>query len=71
LSILNKQFTAGAAEDLEQFPDAGQVSDYAVIPTATLIKLGIVAGSDGLLIPDDTMTRAQMAKVITMVLRMP
>ena len=71
LSILNKQFTAGVEEDLEQFPDADQVNDFAVIPTATLIKLGIVEGSDGMLIPHDTMTRAQMAKVITMVLRLP
>jgi hypothetical protein len=71
LGILDKEFTEGAAEELEGFPDADSVDDYAVIPTATLIGLGIVEGSDGLLIPHDTMTRAQMAKVITMVLQLP
>ena len=71
LSLLGKQFTPGTAEDLEEFPDAGEVYDFAVVPTATLVNLGIVEGSNGMLIPHDTMTRAQMAKVITMVLQLP
>ena len=70
LGILNKQYTDGTAEDLAGFPDAGDVDDYAVIPTATLIRLGIVDGMGGILSPRTTMTRAQMAKVITTVLEL-
>ena len=68
LEILGKEYTDGIAEDLERFPDAGSIDEYAVVPIATLVGLGIVEGSDGLLIPHDTLTRAQMAKVIAMVL---
>jgi len=71
LSILDKQFVAGTEEDLEAFPDADTVGEFAVVPIATLIRLGIVEGSNGLLIPHETMTRAQMAKVIAMVLQLP
>ena len=70
LSFLNKEYTDGAPEELDRFPDAGEVSDYAVIPTATLIKLGVVEGSDGMLIPLETLTRAQMAKVLAVVLQL-
>jgi len=71
LDILGKLYTDGTAAELERFPDAGLVDDYAVIPTATLIKLGVVEGSSGKLIPHDTLTRAQMAKVIAVVLQLP
>jgi len=70
LNILNIPFESGSAEDLAEFPDAGTVGDFAVVPTATLIRLGIVEGSNGLLIPESTLTRAQMAKVLAMVLQM-
>ena len=71
LSILNKEYVEGTAEDLADFPDAELVDDYAVIPTATLISLGIVEGMDGILSPESTLTRAQMAKVLTFVLQLP
>jgi hypothetical protein len=71
LGVLDKQFADGTAEDLERFPDADLLDDYAVIPTATLISLGIIEGSDGRLIPHNTLTRAQMAKVLAMVLQLP
>ena len=61
---------SGTAEDLEPFPDAADVGDFAIVPTATLIRLGIVEGSNGLLIPDSTLTRAQMAKVLAMVMQL-
>ena len=70
LDILNKQYTDGTAEDLAKFPDAESVGDYAVIPTATLIRLGIVEGASGMLLPHSTMTRAQMAKVLAMTLQL-
>lgn len=58
----------GTAEDLEGFPDAGDLAGYAVVPTATLVKLGVVEGMDGVLSPLSTMTRAQMAKVLVICL---
>jgi len=71
LSHLNKQYTDGTAADIAGFPDAGTLDDYAVVPTATLIKLGIVEGMDGILSPHSTLTRAQMAKVLAVVLQLP
>ena len=70
LSILDKQYEDGSFEDLAWFPDAHMLEDYAAIPTATLIRIGIVEGMDGYLSPDSTMTRAQMAKVVTMVMEL-
>ena len=70
LDILNKEYKDGTAEDLAEFPDADTMDDYAVVPTATLIKLGIVEGMDGLISPHTTLTRAQMAKVLTVVLQL-
>ena len=71
LEYIGVKYTDGTAEDLEGFPDADLVDDYAVIPVATLIRLGVVEGSNGMLIPQNTMTRAQMAKVLAVVLQLP
>jgi len=70
LEIIGIDVQSGTSEDLASFPDADEVADFAVVPTATLIRLGIVEGADGLLIPESTLTRAQMAKVLTMVLQL-
>ncbi|MCL2227355.1 MAG: phosphodiester glycosidase family protein [Oscillospiraceae bacterium] len=70
LDMLGINVESGTADDLAEFPDAGDVADFAVVPTATLIRLGIVEGSNGLLIPDSTLTRAQMAKVLAMVIQL-
>ena len=71
LGYLNIDYSDGDASDLEGFPDRDLVDDYAVIPTATLIKLGVVEGSNGKLIPQNTLTRAQMAKVLAVTLQLP
>ncbi|MCL2152279.1 MAG: phosphodiester glycosidase family protein [Oscillospiraceae bacterium] len=71
LDALGKRYEDGSFQDMERFPDAGLVADYAVIPTATLINLTVVEGSDGMLIPEETLTRAQMAKVLAVVLQLP
>ena len=70
LKIMDKLYVDGTAEDLAGFPDAGLLDDYAAIPTATLIALGVVEGMDGILSPDTTLTRAQMAKVLAVVLQL-
>ena len=70
LAILGKDYPDGYADDLEAFPDSGYVDDYAVIPIATLMRLGIVEGMDGILSPHSTLTRAQMAKVLATVIQL-
>jgi hypothetical protein len=70
LDILDKQHKDGTFEDLSRFSDAGDVEEYALVPTATLIRLGIVEGIGDRLAPHGTLTRAQMAKVLTMVLQL-
>ena len=66
LNAIGVEADDGTEEDIEGFPDADQLTERSLIPTATLIKLGIVEGMGGYLAPNDTMTRAQMAKVVTM-----
>ena len=71
LDFLNVEYSDGDASDLKGFPDAGLLEEYAVVPAATLIKLGVVEGSNGLLIPLNTLTRAQMAKVLAVTMQLP
>jgi hypothetical protein len=70
LDVFGKQYEDGRPEDLAGFQDADMLSDYAVIPTATLVKLGIVEGMDGGLEPLYSFTRAQMAKLVATVLQL-
>jgi hypothetical protein len=71
LNILNKRYEDGTKEDLASYPDADMVDEFAVIPTATLIRLGVIEGSNGLLSPLNTLTRAQMAKILAIVMQLP
>ena len=69
LAVFGKSFTDGSAADLSQFSDAGVVADYAAVPAATLVRMGIVSGADGKILPGGVMTRSQMAKILCMVLQ--
>ncbi|MCC8098149.1 MAG: S-layer homology domain-containing protein [Eubacterium sp.] len=51
------------SSDLSKFSDAGDVDSDKKEAVGTLVSLGIVSGSDGLILPDSTMTRAEMAVV--------
>lgn len=64
LDDLGINFTDGSSDALSAFSDASQVDAYAVVPTATLIKLGVVEGSDGKLSPNSSLNRAAMAKIL-------
>ena len=57
-------YTDADASQLSRFPDASSVASWAQTPTATLIALGVVEGSDSGLIPTSSLTRAQMAKML-------
>ncbi len=68
LSVFGIKYSDGTAADLAVFPDNGTVSDFAKVPTATLINLGYVGGSDGNIVPHGKLTRAQMSKILYMML---
>ncbi|MBR5756807.1 MAG: S-layer homology domain-containing protein, partial [Firmicutes bacterium] len=50
--------------DLLDFPDRDKVADWAYDYVATLVKIGIISGSDGKLMPEGNITREQAAKII-------
>ena len=61
---------AGAYQSLMHFTDVDLISDYALIPTSVLSALGIIGGSDGKINPQDPLTRAEMAKILCVTLRL-
>ena len=64
LTYSGEQLPSADASVLEPFSDSGNISPYAVEPIAILVSHGLIEGSDGKLSPDNTMTRAEMAKVL-------
>ena len=54
-----------AKGDITAFPDHAEISDYAKTAFAWAIGRKIINGSDGKLLPQQTATRAQFAKIIT------
>ena len=56
-----------ATVSLEQFPDQGDVADWALPYVQTMCAQGILSGSDdGRLNPNGAMTRSQACKVLYM-----
>lgn len=49
---------------LGAFADAGDISGYAVEPVCALVEQGIVNGSGGRIWPKESLTRAEMAKIL-------
>ena len=60
----------GVRGDLTSYPDSTAVSTYAVPGLAWAVKTGIVTGSNGLLVPQGTATRAQGAVMLWRYLEM-
>ncbi|MDR0861314.1 MAG: phosphodiester glycosidase family protein [Oscillospiraceae bacterium] len=72
LNVLKIAYEDVPTESLASYPDISDLADYAAVPTATLTAYSIVSGSDGgYLVPRESLTRAQMAKVLCLVLRLP
>lgn len=69
LKVDGKTLTAGSISDLSNFKDKGSVSDYAVSSVATLVKAGIITGSNSYLYPKSNVTRAEMAVILYRVLK--
>jgi len=64
MTFLGRVLAASDSCDLSQFPDAQSVSGWAAPHVQTLVALGIVGGSDGLLLPRANIDRAAMAKLL-------
>lgn len=64
LKALGVSYTDGDTALLDSFPDGADVSDWARTPTATLISMGVVSGSGDGLHPFNSLTRAEMAKLL-------
>jgi hypothetical protein len=56
------------AGDLSRFADAGEIAAYALESVAALTGMGVVEGAGGALAPGSRLTRAQMAKILELVL---
>jgi hypothetical protein len=70
LKVDGKKLSAGDYDDLSAFKDRKSVSDYAVTSVATLVKSGIVQGSNSNLNPKAFISRAEMAVILYRVLEL-
>lgn len=59
-----KDIDTSARADLSSFPDAGNVSGYALDAMKWAVAEGLVNGSDGKLLPQGNATRAQVATIL-------
>lgn len=68
MTIVGRALKLSEETDLSVFPDAAQVSDWALPHVKSLVALGIVSGSDGKLNPRSAITRAEAAKILSRLL---
>ena len=50
---------------LEKFTDSGKIAEYAEKPAAALVTASVIGGADGKLTPKDSLTRGQMARILS------
>lgn len=53
-------------DPLEDFTDVDRISDYAKDPFRWAVAMGIINGTDGALLPGNSATRAQCAKIMVL-----
>lgn len=70
LKVDGKKLSTGDIDDLSDFKDRKSVSDYAVTSVATLVKAGIIHGSNSNLNPKAFISRAEMAVILYRVLEL-
>lgn len=70
LIVKGNKLSAGKESDLKAFKDRNSVSDYAVTSVATLVKAGIIQGSNSNLNPKSFISRAEMAVILYRVLEL-
>ncbi len=67
MTIVGRTLPGGyKSGDLAGFEDASEVPDWALSHVRVLTSLGVVGGSGGMLNPDAYVTRAEVAKIISM-----
>ena len=64
LEVQGAALPSAGVSVLQSFPDYAAVSNWAQEAAAALISAEIVSGSDGNIEPGQTLTRAQMAKIL-------
>ncbi len=65
MTIIGRTQQKGFAEaSLTQFNDGGEVADWAAGYVAALVSQGVVSGSNGSILPSSPVTRAQVAKML-------
>ncbi len=64
------RLSVGDYDDLSQFKDRKTVSDYAVTSVATLVKAGIIKGTNSNINPKAFISRAEMAIILYRVLEL-
>lgn len=64
-SILHLDKDAASGVDLGRFKDGSKVANWAVPATKACIKAGLVEGSGGMLNPTNSITRAEIAKILS------
>lgn len=67
LDVMGKAPSSGSGR-LSSFSDGGQVADYAVAAVESLIKAGVIEGSNGRIYPNSSITRAEMSVILYRVL---
>lgn len=70
LIVKGNKLSAGKESDLKAFKDRNSVSDYAITSVATLVKAGIIQGSNSNLNPKSFISRAEMAVILYRVLEL-
>lgn len=70
LPVLSVEYPEADPSALNSFSDSAQISDWALTPAATLIKMGIVEGDAGRISPKAPLTRAQMCKLLCLSVNM-
>jgi len=64
LKIADINLSEGSKKDIDRFIDTSSVSDYALEAVATLVKEGIIIGSNNKIRPKEYTTRAETAVMI-------
>lgn len=69
MTIIGRTQPRGYAEaDLTQFGDSGDIPSWAAAFISSLISQGVVTGSNGNILPNDTVSRSQVAKMLCMLI---
>jgi len=70
LSVTGTKLSQGSASNISGFTDKGKISSYALTAVQTLVKAGIITGSNSKINPLGSLTRAEMAVILYRVMQL-